>query len=270
MKTADVRGVCNPWTVVCLIVVLSLAWDPARAARGVACGDIVLDDLRLEADLVCSGPGLVVGADGVRVNLSGHVISGNGTSNGIDVANRSGVSVHGGTIRGFLAGIRALNSTNIEIKNMRLESNSDGVDLQAGSVGISIKDNEFGGNSSRGIMMRGSTTDIEVKSNTFAGNRVGVLFFATVGAVFKDNTVSNSLLAGIRLNAPTTGNLLAGNTIVSNPSGIEFLVVAGSGSTGNTLVDNHVVTNGCGLKGPLTGNTMKNNVLAGNTTDVCP
>lgn len=270
MKTADVRGVCNSsWMVLCLIVVLSLAWDPARAAGGFACGDIVVDDLRLETDLTCNGPGLIVGADGVRVNLNGHVIAGNGTSNGIDVANRSDVSIYGGTIRGFFAGVRAMNSTNIDIKNMRLEGNTDGVDLQAGSVGISIKDNEFAGNLTRGVMMRGSTTEVEVKSNTFSGNRVGILLFATVGADVKDNVISGSLLAGIRINQPTTGNLLAGNTLVSNPAGIEFLIVAGSGSTGNTLVDNQLVTNGCGFKGPLTGNTLKNNVLTGNTTDVC-
>lgn len=271
MKTTDVRGVYGAaWLMVCLVVMLAPAWDPARAARSVLCGDVIVEDLRLEADLTCAGAGLIVGADNVRVNLNGYVIAGNGTGNGVDVANRAGISIYGGTIRSFFAGVRAMNSSGIDIKNTRLQSNTDGVDLQAGSVGISIKDNEFVGNSSRGVMMRGSTTDIEVKSNTFDGNRVGVLLFGPVGAVVKDNLIANSVLAGIRLNQPTTGNLLAGNTLVSNPSGIEFLIVSGAGSTANTLRDNQLVTNGCGFKGPLTGNTLKNNVLTGNTTDICP
>jgi nitrous oxidase accessory protein NosD len=258
------------WLAACAILLIWPVWSPVRAARVLSCGEVVVDDVRLEADLICIGPGLIVGADGVRVNLNGHVISGNGTSNGVDVATRSNVSVYGGTIRTFFTGVRAMNSAGIDLKNLRLENNTDGVDLQAGSTNISIKDNEFVGNTSRGVMMRGTPTEVEVKSNTFDGNRVGILLFAPVGAVVKDNVVANSLVAGIRLNQPTTGNLLAGNTLISNPSGIEFLIVSGSGSTGNTLLDNQLSANGCGFKGPLTGNTLKNNVLTGNTTNICP
>ena len=270
MTTTAVRGVSKAWWIVlCAIAMIATSSHPTGAGRDVACGDVIVEDLRLEADLTCVGAGIVVGADDLDINLNGHVIAGNGTGIAIDVAHRSGVRVHGGTVRGFFTGVRALNSSDIDIKNMSIENHTDGVDLQTGSTGISIKDNEFAGNRTRGIMMRSGTSDVEVKSNTFTGDRVGMLLFGTEGAVVKDNTISNSLLAGIRLNVLTTGNLLAGNTIVSNPSGIEFLIVGGAGSTGNTFIDNSLTTNTCGWKGPLTGNTLTNNALTGNTTDFC-
>ena len=46
---------------------------PAQAA--VACGDVVTTDVVLDADLVCSGThGIVVGADGIAIDMNGFTI----------------------------------------------------------------------------------------------------------------------------------------------------------------------------------------------------
>jgi hypothetical protein len=38
---------------------------------------------------------------------------------------------------------------------------------------------------------------------------------------------------------------------------------------GNELKGNTLSTNACGLKGPTTGNTLKDNIYIDNTTDTC-
>ena len=44
------------------------------------CGSTVITDLILDHDLTCTGNGLTVGADGIKINLNGHTITGPGSS----------------------------------------------------------------------------------------------------------------------------------------------------------------------------------------------
>jgi hypothetical protein len=85
----------------------------------------------------------------------------------------------------------------------------------------------------------------------------------------KENTLSSNLLAGIRVNVIAIGNLLAENIAISNPAGIEFLITPTGSSIGNTLRENTLASNACGLKGPLVGNTLTENLFQGNTLDIC-
>ena len=94
--------------------------------------------------------------------------------------------------------------------------------------------------------------------------------FGTSGATVKENTLSSNLLAAIRVNVIATGNLLAENTAISNPTGSEFLVTPTGSAIGNTLRENTLALNACGLKGPLAGNTLTEKVFQGNTSDMCP
>ena len=260
--------------VSCALLAVVLASVPtmrasAANAGAVACGDTILENVTLDSDLICAGSGLIVGADGVRVNLNGHTISGSGVGNGIDLAGRAGVTVVGGTIRGFFTGIRGLNTTDADIKANRLEGNVDGVDLQAGCDRVVVKDNDFVNNTSRGIMLRGGTTGIEVKANTFANQRVGVLLFGTTGAVVKANTITASTVAAINLNFQTSGNVVLDNVVASSLVGIQFVAGPSGGSPGNTFRANLITANTCGLRGPYTDSTFVDNTFAGNTTDIC-
>jgi parallel beta-helix repeat protein len=166
--------------------------------------------------------------------------------------------------------VRVVNSTDIVIKANAFRENSDGVDLQAGSHGNTVKDNEFSNNAARGIMLRSFSSENMIKENTFAGNRVGILVFGGTESTLKANLVTGSLLAGIRLNVIAHGNLILDNTVTSNPAGIEFLVTPTGSSIGNTLVENSIAMNGCGVKGPTDGNSFRENVFEGNGADSCP
>jgi hypothetical protein len=67
----------------------------------------------------------------------------------------------------------------------------------------------------------------------------------------------------------TTGNVLKDNGVSSNSVGIEFLVTPTGSAQGNELKGNTLSTNACGLKGPTTDNTLKDNIYIDNTTDTC-
>lgn len=106
-----------------------LAVAPAGATH-VQCGDVVTQDTTLDSDLTCAGPGLIVGASNVTVDLSGHTIEGAGAGNGIqlvpdpELANAD-VKVRNGTIRGFDAGVLTEADTT-SVSGLRLEGNGTG------------------------------------------------------------------------------------------------------------------------------------------------
>jgi parallel beta-helix repeat protein len=253
----------------CAVLVGIVTFGVTTAAADDLCGATVTASLKLDHDLTCAGNGLIMGADGITIDLKGHTISGSGTGVGISVIGRTGVSIVGGTVQRFTTGVLIANSTAVVVKGNQLIANVDGIDFQAGSIGNTIKENHFQDNGTRGLMIRLGTSANVIKENTFAGNRVGILMFGAVNTTVKENVVSGSGLAGIRFNVAATGNLLAENTVSSNPAGIEFLVTPTGSATGNTLRENGMTLNTCGLKGPVAGNTLTENVFQANVVDSC-
>ena len=96
-------------TAVPLLAAAAVALGSAAtaSAQPVSCGQVVTHDVTLDADLDCSQPGstgLVVGADGITIDLNGHTIT--GTTQGVGTAtigidNRGGhdgVTVRNGKI----------------------------------------------------------------------------------------------------------------------------------------------------------------------------
>ncbi len=112
-----------------LVVACLMAGMGPRAAASDLCGTTILADLKLDHDLICTGPGLIVGADGITIDLNGHTITGPGSGVGINVPNRTGVLIVGGTVRNFLAGVQLVNSTAIVVKDNRFTGNQDAVFL---------------------------------------------------------------------------------------------------------------------------------------------
>src|SRR6185369_8844875 len=78
-----------------------------RAFDGEFCGVTVLADAILTEDQHCTGNGIVVGADGVTIDLGGFALSGDGDfpDTGIDVGTHSNVTIKNGTVAIFFVGI---------------------------------------------------------------------------------------------------------------------------------------------------------------------
>jgi len=237
----------------------------------VSCGDVLTTDVRLEEDLTCAGDALTVGADGIRINLNGHVISGNATGVGITLRQRSDVVIHGGTVRNFLTGIFVSQSTGVTIKDNGFTLNREAVFL-IGSSGNVVKANRAWANTSRGIMLRPTTSGIVSTNNMVVGNTLidnpsGILVFGQSGNTLKGNTISGSTVGGFDLTGGGgSGNEIKGNLVSGSAAGIKF----GTGWTGNFIIDNTFATNTCGLAGPGASNTYKDNVFASNVTNICP
>jgi parallel beta-helix repeat protein len=253
---------------------LLIAGLVAAAASGATandlCGTTITGDVRLDHDLVCSGDGPTVGADGIRIDLNGHTVAGSGAGAGFIVVGRSDVTIANGVIRNFQVAVRLNASAGIVIRHNELVQNGDGIDIQAGGVGNTVKENTFRNHTVRAIMLRGGSSDNDIKNNTFVANRIGILVNGATDTELKDNFVSASSLAGIRFNNAATGNSVKDNILTSNVTGIEFLVTPPAGSSvGNEFKGNTLTGNGCGLWGLTAGNTFKDNAFEGNTTDAC-
>lgn len=77
---------------------------PASAATTVRCGATLTQDTTLKRDLRCSGDGLRL-APGVRLDLDGHRLRGDGTGTGLRALGSTGTSVRDGRIEGWGRGI---------------------------------------------------------------------------------------------------------------------------------------------------------------------
>jgi parallel beta-helix repeat protein len=110
----DLRGfkIVSAWRAV---VALSCGLIAGSGVAGaVECGEVLTQDTALEADLICPGDGLIVGADGIVIDLGGHLLSGSRTR------------IVSGT-----AGIRNEGHHGVELRNGRIEQFQHGVDLAA-------------------------------------------------------------------------------------------------------------------------------------------
>ena len=269
-----VNGLSRSRAVIGRLVALTLASLMTGAAESAhasdLCGMTIVESLTLDHDQTCTGDGLVVGADGITIDLNGYTLAGLGGGAGIVVTGRRDVTLAGGTITNFAVGVRMNSSTDVVIKQIAFVGNPEGIDFQSGSIGNTVKDSTFRSSATRAIMLRGNVLDNDIKHNTFTDNRVGILIFAGVDNTVKDNIISASTLAGIRFNVLATANVVKDNEVTSNLAGIEFLVTPTGSASGNELKANLIATNGCGLKGPTGGNAFTENLFQGNAADTCP
>jgi parallel beta-helix repeat protein len=227
---------------------------PASASH-VSCGTTITTDTTLDSDLVdCPNNGVVIGADGITLDLNGHRIDGDGTEFAdcpkneicdVGVVNdrNDGVKIKGGSTREFAVGVlvsRARDNRVVDISSSRnvffgavvggssrsvvrdsslshnIAPEGDGIGL-FGSDHIEIADNSIQHNPGPGIHVDDSTHNL-IKGNLFSHSSPGVLIEAD-------------------------RNVVRGNRFVRNDGG----VVVGPGSR-NVLKRNHLSRDGVGIE----------------------
>ena len=84
-----------------------LATEPVSTS--LSCGEVITKSVKLSANLDCKTDGIIVGGNGITIDLNGYTIAGPGPASskiGVMLANNNGVQVIGpGTIPNFQAGI---------------------------------------------------------------------------------------------------------------------------------------------------------------------
>jgi parallel beta-helix repeat protein len=202
-----------------------LAPVESLAAASIGCGSILTSDTTLTSDVAaCTGDGLVVGADGITVNLNGHAVSGdrvpgaNGFDVGIRVQGHRGVTVTGGSVQLFDRGIL-------------FDSSPDGV----------VTAMSAHNNSNRGIMLDSGSDRGRITGNMSADNgAAAIAVVSSDGAVVTGNqSLRNPGGPGVRLVAASHANVI-GNILTSNGAGVDL----GNGSNDNRVSDNSLTDDG--------------------------
>jgi sugar lactone lactonase YvrE len=135
---------------------------PPVTKKTANCGMTVTQNLTLADDIgPCPGDGVIIGADGVHLNLNGHTISGtfghNGNNVGVRATGRQKVDISGGTITGFDAGVAIIDGGGNTVRGLTLANN----------VGNSA--NFFNSTFGDGVVIFSSGGNT-VAGNTVAGN----------------------------------------------------------------------------------------------------
>ncbi len=280
----------RPLLVATAALALTLPGLAAPAsADTLACGDTITTSTRLTHDLVCGpGDGLVIGADGVVLDLADHTISGAGAYGagagaGVRIAGRSDVTVTRGTITGFATAVEVQQSWRAALTKLTASRGDRGINVGGGgnhhiaqntltdngrdavrlavTTGNVVRQNVLAGNVF-GIGVADFSTANLVERNSVAGSRDwGVAVFGSAtGTTVRQNGVSASTADGILVTADTSGTVVDRNATVGNgDDGIDVR------TTDATIAKNRASDNGdLGISAPDGVRDGGGNVAGGN------
>ncbi len=279
IKKATIVLIC----VLALILGGNLSVYPAQAAH-VACGDLVTGYSKLDSDLTClAGSGLIIGANGVTVNLNGHTITGDPSvpaSYGIDnTAGFDNIVIKGGTIVGFEQGIRAVGTDNFSVKDMSFtgQTSSHAIDV-LDSEDVSIKNSvfalpawSFGGPEAvrlesvdgadvKNVEVTGGFIGVnfacgvcdgtelpttgKVKNSSFEENFIGVEIANSTDAYVKSNLIEKAAYAGIEIDfVSNVGTKISHNEIFDSGGFVGYGIVVSEPTTGLEISKNNIHDN---------------------------
>ena len=238
---------------------------------GIACGDTITADTTLDRDLTdCPSNGIVIGADGITLDLNGHTISGDGKpvnrcprrqfcDTGVLSDGHRGVTVRNGSLHGFGQGVFVGGAPNNRLVGLSSSRNQFFGFVIANSARTVIRDSSGFDNprpdgDGLGVFM---SHDLRIVHNSFRHN--GQLCIHIEGStknLVKGNLLSRNGDMGIFLEAD--GNQVRGNRSVRDGTGI----IVGPGSR-NVIAGNRISSGGEGIaieKGR--GNVVVRNVVA--------
>jgi parallel beta-helix repeat protein len=232
------------------------------AAKHVSCGSTISTDTTLDADLVdCPNNGIVIGADGITLNLNGHSISGDGTQFadcpkrefcdfGVLNVGHDGVTVKKGSVRDFFnAGVLIGSVRDNRVLGVSSKANGFFGLVVSESSRSEIRDGSF----SHNIPPEGDGIGVFFSDHTkIAGNSIkdnpgpGIHVDGSNGNLIKGNLFSHSspgvLIGGDRGADRGDRNEVRGNRFVQNGEGI----LIGRGSR-NVIARNHLSRDGSGI-----------------------
>ncbi|MCA1703039.1 MAG: right-handed parallel beta-helix repeat-containing protein [Actinobacteria bacterium] len=184
------RGICALAAAALTLAGLGITGTPAEAATRLRCGTVITQDTTLSANVgPCAGDGLIIGADGITLNLGRYTVTGkNGAAEtvGVRFRNVTGSKVQGGTITGFDAGVAVVGGSGNTVASITARDNiNDNTGAQTATTACAYGD---------GIVVENSDT------NTITGNRV----------------VHNGPFSGISLILDSDNNSVLGNTVLDS------------------------------------------------------
>lgn len=242
-----------------LAVAAVLALFASQAAFALRCGDFLYHSVTLSGDVICAPDeyGLLIGADGVRVDLNGFTLYGSTASiaatAGIQSVNHSGTEIVGpGRIQDFLLGISLSDGGKHRVSGVTVVNG--GVFLI--NVGDSVVERSQMPHLSIGTRSGGMAYYNQVVDNDFFPAAVSNPIQANTAILVSGCGAERNVITGNRMAAPppmaapgfglmifvgANNNLVKGNTFSRS-------VFVGHGVHSNVITRN-VITAGAGFAG---------------------
>ena len=180
-------------------LVFGLVLVPSGAVVGaepVRCGAVLTEDTVLDRDLVgCREDGLVIGADGITVDLNGHTVTGLGAAETAGVRNRGHdhVVIENGTVQDFGRGVLLADARRNLLRDLRVEVNQSGgvvlVEATKNRVVDCFAAANGGSPPSSGIALFDSDRN-RIEGNVAFEHAYGIGLFDSDGNVLSDNDVA--------------------------------------------------------------------------------
>lgn len=183
----------------------------------VSCGEVIKQSVKLTSNLDCKTDGIIIGADGLTVDLNGHTITGPGVSTskvGVMLSDQDEINIVGpGIIQNFQAGILNTGGQDNKISGVTFTGNQIG-SFNTGSANTGIEDNLFFGNNI-GVASH-SATGSTLTTNLFKGNDLaGITFVNSAENSVLYNTIQGSV-SGLFFDGQSSQNVVDSNNILDN------------------------------------------------------
>ena len=187
------------------------------ASASVSCGEVIKQSVKLTSNLDCKTDGLIIGADGITVDLNGHTIKGPGVSTskvGAMLSDKDNVNIIGpGIIENFQAGVLNTGGQDDKISAVTFTENQIG-SFNTGAARTTIEDNLFFSNN-LGVASH-SSTDTHLITNLFKSNDLaGATFVNSATNEVSFNTIQGSV-SGLFFDGQSSDNTVNANNILNN------------------------------------------------------
>jgi hypothetical protein len=205
------------------------------------CGDTITQDFTLSADVTCesfSTDGLIVGADGIDINLDGHTLRGPlmgflDSGSPLAISNAGGhddVTIRNGTVTSWGSAIVATGASFMVIRNVSAVGNTSGITLRGGESNTIRTSGMTGSRFRSGLFVDGSDAlvvadssgtkwDVEGNDNRLVRNQIGdagqfaiCLYVFGHGNRIADNTVGGCPAGNLVLAAGANNVILRNET----------------------------------------------------------
>jgi parallel beta-helix repeat protein len=202
---------------------------------------------------------IVVERENVVVDGAGYTLQGTGSGKGIELADRSNVTIQHVEIEEFDDGIWLFNASNNIITGNTITANIQWGIRLAGSSNNTVSGNNITNNDYGGIVFTDSNNNI-ISGNNITDSFVGLDFSASENNIVSGNYIENND-DGIHLE--NMHNSIIGNTITNNGDKGIFLYGAGS----NNIIGNNITNNVYGIfvsicwNNPTYHNNFANNAV---------
>jgi parallel beta-helix repeat protein len=189
--------------------------EPVSAS--VSCGEVIKQSVKLTSNLDCKTDGIIIGADGITVDLNGHTVAGPGVSTskvGFMLSDQDNVNIVGpGIVENFQAGALNTGGQDDKISAVTFTKNQIG-SFNTGAARTTIEDNLFFSNNI-GVASH-TSTDTLLKTNLFKSNDLaGATFVNSAANEVSFNTIQGSV-SGLFFDGQSSDNVVNSNNILDN------------------------------------------------------